>query len=538
MWTVAKNHISITAAGETHETRIQLKKLNKLKTKGDSYLDQLSYEETEPRSSTNPTDRNGDDVAGIPGNINDIENMKRCLNAATMVQSTYDTTALKEQYSISGTGFEDDVSNGVSNKIVDDEPVPDPTLNFDDTTPREVLSRLIDGLRRQVVTDMLNHHFRQAESNQIQAIELLEEQRDAYKIPFEDYDEMQCSLAEIYHEQKKFDKAEEVLINLRQRNTENKPNLKYEQRTTMDHTQGAKISSHYLILSHVNYNKYCQQEQAKYLDAAMRDAKRALIARLRVTEAHDPSIQEAVGWFIKMYKKQGKEVHAKTYRDLYLPNDRMDRCRALPDLIHAIENGKHDMIETLLQQEINLDMCYEGKTPIMFAIDSGIEKTVRKLLEKGAQAGGGLLYAVCKDDARMTALLLDLDADLDYRGNGGWTALHLAAHYDSEDVMQVLLNHKADVNAACSAGKTTLHYTAETNRTNLAEILLQHGADIKIEDSAQRTCLHIAIIHKRYDFVKMLLDRGVPSERYKDVATSMDVRNLLYQYEESRKSKS
>ncbi|WP_265021650.1 ankyrin repeat domain-containing protein [Wolbachia endosymbiont (group A) of Icerya purchasi] len=52
----------------------------------------------------------------------------------------------------------------------------------------------------------------------------------------------------------------------------------------------------------------------------------------------------------------------------------------------------------------------------------------------------------------------------------------LAAMTGNVDIAKVLLKHNADVNAKNNEEKTALHYAAKYNHQELVELLLAHGA--------------------------------------------------------------
>src|SRR5690606_1154883 len=124
-------------------------------------------------------------------------------------------------------------------------------------------------------------------------------------------------------------------------------------------------------------------------------------------------------------------------------------------------------------------------------------------------------------------------ADINARGKGDTTALHLAARSGHESVVRVLLEEKADPNAGdekgvtplmvaavkgnesivwvlleeggadpnkrCNAGMTALHYILRSNsdvpietKLRLIDMLLVKGADVNAIDDAGRTPLHYA----------------------------------------------
>ena len=475
------------AAKNHDETSSRLEKLHKVIVNDNSYLEFLrrqnvSFPEDESLIQSKPHDVDDNSASELNGDTGEKISIKKCFNAASTFMSAYDLSTSETHSPVSRPQS--------GNESGDNEPVKDPTPEFDDTTPWEVLIPLIKAFRLQVEEDKSNHRFEQAETNQILLIELLKEKHIVFDSPFEDYYEMQRSLAEIYLELGKVDEAKEVLHDLLQGRIDFKANPNSVNIKRINSRQG----SDYLLLSKANYVEYRKGNQEKFLEAAQRDAKRAFKSRLDDVGIHDPVFLEGVKWLVKIYQEQDKMVHANTYHDLYLQQD--------------LSSGESD-------SSISRRPSASSSPSSNISISS-------------VSTDAPFLIAAEEDNMTIMIELLSKGVNLNHRGKQDWTALHFAAHNDNKDMMQLLLGQAdIDVNAVCSAGKTTLHYTAESNQTSLAEILLEHQADPEIEDKAQRTCLHIAIKCEKYDFVKMLLDRGVPSEKYINLKTSKEIRTIL-----------
>jgi hypothetical protein len=109
---------------------------------------------------------------------------------------------------------------------------------------------------------------------------------------------------------------------------------------------------------------------------------------------------------------------------------------------------------------------------------------------------------------------------IDRPGGHHGTALHAAAYYDNESVVNLLLNHGADVNANCGHYGTALQAAAASTvgrldkcSTSMIELLIQRGADVNAKGGVYGTALHAAAASLRSkEFqsraVQHLLDRG------------------------------
>lgn len=151
-------------------------------------------------------------------------------------------------------------------------------------------------------------------------------------------------------------------------------------------------------------------------------------------------------------------------------------------------------------------------TPIQLAAERGDSKVIELLLRNGADPAGGT------------------------DSYGGWTALHLAAHWGHWDAAETLRSHGAnvDLHAACLLddvaavrailaedpgaasrpalkGEPPLHVavSAET-----AEVLLDHGARLDTFDSEGNTPLGAALSRgeRCRRLAEFLIDRGAPAD--------------------------
>jgi len=69
------------------------------------------------------------------------------------------------------------------------------------------------------------------------------------------------------------------------------------------------------------------------------------------------------------------------------------------------------------------------------------------------------------------------------KNSNGWTALHLAAEYGREEVMQLLLDKGSDVAAKDTSGRTALDLAAEYGHRGVVLLLLHKGSDVVAKDN-------------------------------------------------------
>jgi uncharacterized protein len=110
----------------------------------------------------------------------------------------------------------------------------------------------------------------------------------------------------------------------------------------------------------------------------------------------------------------------------------------------------------------------DGFTALHLAIFGGQEEAARLLLERGADANAlstneavrvpPLGTAAFVRSVPLARLLLDSGAEVNGRGDGGFTALHSAAQNGDEELARLLLEQGADPSLATDDGKLPAEY--------------------------------------------------------------------------------
>ena len=81
------------------------------------------------------------------------------------------------------------------------------------------------------------------------------------------------------------------------------------------------------------------------------------------------------------------------------------------------------------------------------------------------------------DRNEILKLLLEFGADVQQRGLNGWFPLHVAAHHDDTDAIELLLSHGADVNARTNVDdyETALEESERGGKMKAIEVLRKAG---------------------------------------------------------------
>jgi ankyrin repeat protein len=224
----------------------------------------------------------------------------------------------------------------------------------------------------------------------------------------------------------------------------------------------------------------------------------------------------------------GGPTCAPSSRRSHLTDIECPDCVGWTPLVHAMVHGQYTLALLLLQHGAQYLQWKDdaGRNMLHLAAEGGHTAVVALLLEQQQQQDG--------DHHGMEPMI-------QARDNKGWTALHYALagyanHYNSKNtttnkkdcatindryqLVQLLLHHGANVNARSGSGHTALHWAAhaETNMiTNkesttsrlVVQLLLDHGANVHAVDNRGRTALHLAAMDGRlWPVVSTILQHG------------------------------
>lgn len=115
-----------------------------------------------------------------------------------------------------------------------------------------------------------------------------------------------------------------------------------------------------------------------------------------------------------------------------------------------------------------------------------------------------------------TELLLQHGANVNAKGEHGFTALHYAASTRNPDLIELLIAHGADVSARTDKGDTPLHKAAGAS-LNAVEILLRHGADPNVRGYSRKTPMHLTGTSDDHEAtIRVLLDAGANIHLHND----------------------
>lgn len=155
----------------------------------------------------------------------------------------------------------------------------------------------------------------------------------------------------------------------------------------------------------------------------------------------------------------------------------------MPELIREAELGHTGRVRRLIEQGAEPDVCLtagprQGLTPLLAAACSGYGRTVRYLIDAGA--------------------------DVNAARADGYTALMYSAQKGQTDILAELIAAGADVNATRGDGFTPLMLAAINGQTDCVRLLLDKGADPALTSHAGMTARDIAAAEGYYIIVGII----------------------------------
>ncbi len=155
-------------------------------------------------------------------------------------------------------------------------------------------------------------------------------------------------------------------------------------------------------------------------------------------------------------------------------------------LVSAVQSHDINSITALLNTAINVNQTYNGLTALQYAVKDRRIKTIKLLIENGADPGKcnsdnqSSLEHIFKNFKQGSALsilkIMPTIHIVDEYGKS--SALHFAAKYNYCDCIEYLIHRGINVNAISHQGKTPMHFAAINGAHESIELLASHGGDV------------------------------------------------------------
>eukprot|EP00741_Cyanophora_paradoxa_P016136 tig00000042_g15577.t1 len=165
----------------------------------------------------------------------------------------------------------------------------------------------------------------------------------------------------------------------------------------------------------------------------------------------------------------------------------------------------------------------EGATAIYYAAEAGHFDVVRVLAEDcgarvdaryGRSGASPLVIAVENRHEALVRLLLDMGADPDIAGAGGYAALHIAAGAGLAELIKALLAANATADLPSAVGETPVFVAARAGEAAAARVLLDASPGaVHVATREGATPLYVAAEYGRLSTVRLLLSRGAEVDR-------------------------
>lgn len=207
-------------------------------------------------------------------------------------------------------------------------------------------------------------------------------------------------------------------------------------------------------------------------------------------------------------------------------------------LMNAIYMNNTNISLTIIEKIQNVDKVYLEETALTYACSLGYVdlSVIEALIAKGANVNFKgedgytcLMYAVMNDDEELVRYLLsETNVDVNVKNDDGQTVLHVAIEYPSSKTIGLLLGRQdIDINVVDKNGYTPYSLACEMEdipltdevesvntcflsavvkeNNNTVQLLLTHPKlDVNYQNANQKTALHLAIEYKNIEAIDYL----------------------------------
>jgi len=209
------------------------------------------------------------------------------------------------------------------------------------------------------------------------------------------------------------------------------------------------------------------------------------------------------------------------------PNFDAETSSDLTPLVVAVLQNHEGVVKLLLDHNAKVNpLSRHGMIPLSVAARHGYLGIAKLLLGNLEDVEGGpgkwspMIIAASAGQVTVIKAFLDAGVNVNLRyGQGGTpltehgdTPLHIACRRGHEALIKLLLEYNADVDYKNDKGETPLHVSCSRGIADEVELLLQAGANVYCETDAELTPLHFACHAGTESVVKRLLDAGADAK--------------------------
>ncbi|WEW56343.1 hypothetical protein PRK78_001786 [Emydomyces testavorans] len=241
-------------------------------------------------------------------------------------------------------------------------------------------------------------------------------------------------------------------------------------------------------------------------------------------------MENQIRLILAAYDGDVNEVRRMSSQDVYDLQGR-DRTTGEMALFLAIEQGRQDMVDILLDIGVNINSKdTAGRTALFRASRRLHEETVKLLLSKGADVDtqddeGRTAWSanVRSRNKRILGLLLAAGADPSTRGLQGVSELYTAAKDGDTELVKFMLDSGTNPSVQTVYHWAPLHWAASYGHIECAKLLVQAGADVCVLSDQGVTPLDLALQSGQVAICDILKRAGAKTA--KEVANSKELKS-------------
>lgn len=185
-------------------------------------------------------------------------------------------------------------------------------------------------------------------------------------------------------------------------------------------------------------------------------------------------------------------------------------------ILKASYDGWSKMVKLLLSigANVNYQERFHNITPLIYAVESECEETVKILLEANAdpehfntQRENSIMIAIRHNNLKILKILLNTIADINFHNY----IIYAILKKSTLEIVRELILRGADVNNPNinDDNNTALIYAAKDNNLKLVKLLIQSKANIKHKNNSYMTAIIYAFKNRNIKMVKMLINSTI-----------------------------
>ena len=182
----------------------------------------------------------------------------------------------------------------------------------------------------------------------------------------------------------------------------------------------------------------------------------------------------------------------------------------MKEFFDAIKAGDTAQVTSLLDQDPSLINADEnGQKAVFIAMYFGKPEVAHLIESRGAELDV-FSAAMLGNMAKLEELLSANRSLATQVSHDGWTALHLAAFFDSEPAVRLLLNKGAPVSAPSTNAMRNMpiHAAASRRCAGCVKLLIERGANVSAQQHGGWAPLHAAAQNGDMATATLLVDAG------------------------------